>query len=52
MIILRALLLGLILALVYLKGFKDCMFGRRDELFDAIRDKHIENGGEDIWNDD
>lgn len=52
MIILRALLLGLILSLVYLKGFKDCMFGYREELFDSIRKRHIENGGEDIWSDD
>jgi len=52
MIILRALLIVLILSLVYLKGFKDCMFGCREDLFESIKKRYIENGGEDIWSDD
>ena len=52
MLILRIAGIIMILTYTYLKGFKDCMFGRNDQLFDGMRKRHIENGGEDIWEND
>ena len=51
-IILEFLLYVGVLWIVYLKGFRDCMYGNREHLFEVIRKTHIDKFGEDPWADD
>ena len=42
----------LILFVVYLRGFGDCMFGKNRDLYNSMREAYIKKNGEDIWSDD
>lgn len=46
---LRAILLGMVMYLIYMKGFTDCMFGYNEDLYKKLREWYIDKYGEDIW---